>query len=124
MPIKTSKKLDTKYSITWCPGCPNFKILDATKIALTRLMKKGYNAKDFAMVTGIGCHGKIFDYINLSGIYGLHGRAIPIAQGVKLGNPNLHVLAFAGDGDVYSEGISHFIHAGKQNSDITLFPQS
>ena len=119
--MKTSKTLDTKYAITWCPGCLNFKILDAIKIALTSLMKKGYKQKDFAMTTGIGCHGKLFDYLNLSGIYGLHGRTIPTAQGIKLGNPNLHVLAFAGDGDVYSEGISHFIHAAKQNSNITLF---
>jgi len=119
--MKSSKELNTKYAITWCPGCPNFKILDSTKMALTSLMKKGYKRKDFAITTGIGCHGKIFDYLNLSGIYGLHGRTIPTAQGIKLGNPNLHVLAFAGDGDAYSEGISHFIHAGKQNSDITLF---
>lgn len=119
--MKTSRELDTKYKITWCPGCPNFKILDATKIALTNLMKKGYKRKDFVITTGIGCHGKIFDYLNLSGIYGLHGRTIPTAQGIKLGNPNLHVLAFSGDGDAYSEGISHFIHAGKQNFDITLF---
>ena len=117
MAVKTSKKLDTKSKITWCLGCSNNGILEAVKLAITRLMKKGYKIQDFAMTTGIGCHGKIFDYLNISGIYGLHGRAIPTALGIKLGNPNLHVIAFEGDGDVYSEGISHFVHAGRYNSD-------
>jgi 2-oxoglutarate ferredoxin oxidoreductase subunit beta len=73
------------------------------------------------MAVGIGCHAKIFDYLDISGVYGLHGRTIPTAIGIKLGNPNLTVLAFAGDGDTYSEGIGHFISAGRHNSNITLF---
>jgi 2-oxoglutarate ferredoxin oxidoreductase subunit beta len=121
MAIKTSEKLEINHKITWCPGCPNNGILDAVKLAITKLMKQGYKREDFAMTTGIGCHGKIFDYINISGFYGLHGRTIPTAMGIKLGNPNLHVLSFAGDGDAYAEGISHFIHAGRYNSDISLF---
>ena len=72
------------------------------------------------MTTGIGCHAKIFDYLNISGIYGLHGRTIPTAIGMKLGNPNLKVIGFAGDGDTYAEGMAHFIHAGRYNSDMTL----
>jgi len=120
MDIKTSKKLDTNQKITWCPGCPNYNILDSVKLTLTNLMKQRYRRKDFVMVTGIGCHGKIFDYLNISGFYGLHGRAIPTAVGIKIGNPKLDVLVFAGDGDTYSEGISHFVHAAKNNSDITL----
>jgi len=120
MDLKKSN-LDTKQTITWCPGCPNHEILKAVKIAINNLIKKGEKQKNFAIVTGIGCHGKIFDYLNVSGFYGLHGRAIPIAIGIKLGNPKLHVLAFAGDGDTYSEGISHFIHAAKNNPNITLF---
>jgi len=113
-------KLDTKNTITWCPGCPNYKICEAAKLAIFRLMKNGYKQKDFAMVTGIGCHAKIFDYLNIGGIYGLHGRVLPTALGIKLGNPNLHVLGFAGDGDTYAEGISHFIHACRYNNDMTL----
>ncbi|MFH1151800.1 MAG: thiamine pyrophosphate-dependent enzyme, partial [Nanoarchaeota archaeon] len=62
----------------------------------------------------------IFDYLNISGIYGLHGRALPTALGITLGNPNLNVLAFMGDGAVYSEGIAHFIHAGRFNPNLTL----
>ena len=119
MDLKKSN-LDTKQIITWCPGCPNHEILKAVKIAINNLIKKGEKQKNFAIVTGIGCHGKIFDYLNVSGIYSLHGRPIPTATGIRLGNPNLKVLAFEGDGDAYSEGISHFIHAGRYNTDITL----
>jgi len=107
--------LTTKEIITWCPGCPNFLILESVKKALEKIKRE-----DIAIVTGIGCHGKIFDYLNVSGIYGLHGRVIPTATGIKLGNPNLKVLGFAGDGDTYSEGMAHFIHAGRFNPDMTL----
>ncbi|RLG10223.1 2-oxoacid:ferredoxin oxidoreductase subunit beta [Candidatus Pacearchaeota archaeon] len=72
------------------------------------------------MATGIGCHAKIFDYLNISGIYGLHGRVLPTALGMKLGNPNLIVLGFGGDGDTYAEGTSHFIHACRYNIDMTM----
>ncbi|MCF7910068.1 2-oxoacid:ferredoxin oxidoreductase subunit beta [Candidatus Pacearchaeota archaeon] len=111
----------TKEQITWCPGCYNFLILDSFKKAVEGLVKTGsYNKKDFAITTGIGCHGKIFDYLNINGFYGLHGRPIPTAMGIKLGNPNMNVIAFAGDGDTYSEGMSHFIHAFRYNPDMTL----
>ncbi|MBU0470193.1 MAG: 2-oxoacid:ferredoxin oxidoreductase subunit beta [Nanoarchaeota archaeon] len=117
-----SKKIElrTKNEDTWCPGCPNHSILESTKRVLAKLISKGYRQEDFAMVTGIGCHAKIFDYLNISGIYGLHGRVLPTALGMKLGNPNLTVLGFAGDGDTYAEGMAHFIHAGRYNADMTL----
>ena len=118
---ETSKKLDTNYKITWCPGCPDFKILEAAKITITSLMNQGYKHENFAMACGIGCHGKIFDYLNISGFYGFHGRTIPTAIGLKLGNPNLNVIAFAGDGDTYSEGMEHFVSAGKHNANVALF---
>jgi len=110
-------KFDTKEKITWCPGCTNFMILEAVKRALTFLKLK---KEEVVMTTGIGCHGKIFDYIDIGGAYGLHGRPIPVAIGIKLGNPKLKVLTFAGDGDTYNEGISHFIHACRYNPDINL----
>jgi len=118
--VVEKSKVDTKAMITWCPGCPNFEILKATKLAINNLTKKGNKLHNFAISTGIGCHGKIFDYLNLSGVYSLHGRPLPTAMGIKLGNPNLKVIAFAGDGDMYSEGVSHFVHAGRYNSDMTL----
>ncbi|MCG8686906.1 MAG: thiamine pyrophosphate-dependent enzyme, partial [Desulfobacterales bacterium] len=113
--------LETKSENTWCPGCPNNMILASVKQTITNLIEsKKAKLTDFAITTDIGCHAKIFDYLNLSGIYCLHGRAIPTAIGIKLGNPSLKLITFAGDGAIYSEGISHFIHAFKYNADMTL----
>src|SRR3989344_659521 len=114
------KKLGTNYEVTWCPGCYNFLILESIKRTLAGLIDEGLKQEDIAIVTGIGCHAKIFDYLNVSGFYSLHGRSIPIAMGMKLGNPNLSVIAFTGDGDNYSEGMEHFIHAGRFNCNMTL----
>jgi 2-oxoglutarate ferredoxin oxidoreductase subunit beta len=114
------EKLSTNYTITWCPGCPNFIILESVKKAIGKLVDEGAKHEDFAMVTGIGCNSKIFDYINMSGIYGLHGRALPTAFGMKFANPKLKVIAFAGDGDTYAEGMEHFIHHCRYNADMTL----
>jgi len=113
--------LETKNENTWCPGCPNFMILESAKRAIAKLIGEGYKQENFAMVTGIGCHAKMFDYLNISGIYGLHGRVLPTCLGIKLGNPNLAVIGFAGDGDTYAEGMAHFIHAGRYNAEMTLF---
>jgi 2-oxoglutarate/2-oxoacid ferredoxin oxidoreductase subunit beta len=115
------KKVGTSCEITWCPGCPNFLVLEAFKRTIAKLISEGYKQENFAMTTGIGCHPKIFDYINISGIYGLHGRVLPVCIGMKLGNPNLTVLGFSGDGDAYAEGMEHFIHAARFNSDMTYF---
>lgn len=122
MTIETIKsKLSTKNLITWCPGCTNFFILESVKKTLAKLIESGnYKQEDFAMVTGIGCHAKIYDYLNISGIYGLHGRVIPTMLGIKLGNPGLSVIGFAGDGDTYAEGMEHFIHNFRYNADMTL----
>lgn len=112
--------INTKYQITWCPGCPNFLILEAVKKTIEKLIKEGEKQENFCMVTGIGCHAKMFDYLNISGIYGLHGRVLPTALGITLGNPNLNVIGFAGDGDTYAEGMEHFIHSFRYNSNMTL----
>ena len=113
-------KLKTNEVNTWCPGCPNFMILESVKQAIAKMMDEGAKQEDFTMATDIGCHAKIYDYINISGIYGLHGRALTTALGITLGNPNLNVLAFMGDGANYAEGIAHFIHAGRYNSNLNL----
>lgn len=112
--------LTTKHEITWCPGCSNFMILESVKKVLSKIIKEGTKQEDIVIATGIGCHGKIFDYLNIGGIYSLHGRVLPIALGMKLGNPNLTVLGFAGDGDTYAEGMNHFIHAGRYNVNMTF----
>lgn len=106
---------------TWCPGCGNFGILNGVKKGLKKLEEKGIPGDKIVITTGIGCHGKIFDYLNLSGLYGLHGRAMASAQGTKLANPDLHVITFSGDGDAMGEGLSHMVFAAKRNADITVF---
>ncbi len=113
-----SSKISTQTNNTWCPGCFNFQILAGVKNFLDKEISNGKKKEDFAMVTGIGCHGKIYDYINLNGINTLHGRVLPACLGLKIGNPNLNVLGFSGDGDAYSEGMEHTIHAARYNADF------
>jgi 2-oxoglutarate ferredoxin oxidoreductase subunit beta len=115
------KKLDTYAENTWCPGCGNFGILTATKSAIQKLVEEdGYPLNKFTLVSGIGCHAKIYDYLNINGFYSIHGRVLPTAIGIKLSNPELIVLGFGGDGDTYAEGSSHFLHAARYNADITM----
>lgn len=111
--------LNTNAKNTWCPGCGNFSIFNALKSVITSLVEKGAALEDFVLVTGIGCHGKIADYLNINSFYSLHGRAIPAAEGIKLANPNLKVIVCAGDGDAYGEGLEHLIFAAKRNINIT-----
>ncbi len=114
------KDLTLPTKNTWCPGCGNFPLFEALKKSISNLEKKGSKREDFILVSGIGCHGKMSDFININSFYGLHGRSIPVAGGIKVGNPNLKVICSSGDGDSYSEGISHLIHAAKRNSNITV----
>ena len=108
--------INTPTKITWCPGCFNFQILQGMKNFF-----KDKDLRNFAMVAGIGCHAKIYDYLNLYGINTLHGRVVPTMLGLKVGNPNLNVFGFSGDGDAYAEGISHLIHAARYNADVKYF---
>ncbi len=110
----------TRQEVTWCPGCTNFSLLAAVKKVFASVVNTGVKHEDIVVVTGIGCHGKIFDYLNVSGFYGLHGRVLPAAVGIKFANPNLRVIGFSGDGDALAEGIEHFVHACRFNPDITL----
>jgi 2-oxoglutarate ferredoxin oxidoreductase subunit beta len=115
-----TEDLTTPVENTWCPGCGNFGILNAFQKAIQKLEAQGIDREHLVMSAGIGCHGKIFDYVPLSGFNSLHGRSMATVQGIKLGNPNLKVLTFAGDGDAFGEGISHMIFAAKRNADITV----
>jgi len=112
--------LATYAENTWCPGCGNFGILSAFKKAVKKLEDKGTQKEKIMISAGIGCHAKIFDYLKLSGLYSIHGRSMATVQGMKLANPDLKVVAFAGDGDAFGEGISHLIFAAKRNADITV----
>lgn len=114
-------EMSTSAENTWCPGCGNFGILNAFKKAVKVLEQHGIKKEYLIISSGIGCHGKIFDYLNLSGVYSLHGRSMATVQGIKLANPSLKVVDFAGDGDALGEGISHLLFAAKRNADITVF---
>jgi len=113
----TLNDLKTPKKNTWCPGCGNFGILMAFKKALIDL---GIEREEAVLVSGIGCHGKMVNYVNINGFHGIHGRVLPLAQGIKLANPNLTVVGFAGDADQYNEGWGHFAHAIRTNIDMTL----
>jgi 2-oxoglutarate ferredoxin oxidoreductase subunit beta len=120
-PLDTNQDINTPIIPTWCPGCFNFQILAGIKSGLSKQFQEGKKKNDFAIVSGIGCHAKIFDYINLNGINTLHGRVLPTCLGMKLGNPNLNVLGFSGDGDAYAEGMEHLIYAARYNADFKYF---
>jgi len=101
---------------TWCPGCGDFAILMAIKQALSGL---DLHPHEVLLVSGIGCGSKLPHYMKANGYNSIHGRALPVAQGIKLANHALHVIAVTGDGDGYGIGQGHFIHAMRRNTDIT-----
>lgn len=113
------KNLGTYAANTWCPGCGNFAILNAIKAVLGNLNEDGLPLENVVIVSGIGCHAKIADYINVNTFYSIHGRVFPPAEGMRLANPNLKVIGHAGDGDAYGEGIEHLIFAAKRNINMT-----
>ncbi len=111
--------LSTYAENTWCPGCGNFGLLTAIKTVLKNLKEKE-KLHQVVLVSGIGCHGKIVDYLAVNSFYSIHGRVIPVAWGIKMANPELIVIGHAGDGDAYGEGIAHLIFAAKRNTNLTL----
>jgi len=114
--------LSTKAKITWCPGCPNSQILVAARQAFMELAGEEKLAiGNIVAAAGIGCHGKIAEYLNMNTYTSLHGRAIPAMTGIKAANPLLTVVGFVGDGDAYAEGIEHLVHAARRNSDVKVF---
>ncbi|MEM3427280.1 MAG: thiamine pyrophosphate-dependent enzyme, partial [Nitrososphaerales archaeon] len=100
----------------WCPGCGDFGILSALQSALAELNLEPHQV---AIFSGIGCSGKLPHFVKAYGIHTLHGRPLPYALGAKLANPNLEVIAVSGDGDGLGIGVSHFVHAGRRNVDVT-----
>jgi 2-oxoglutarate/2-oxoacid ferredoxin oxidoreductase subunit beta len=100
----------------WCAGCGDFGIEASLQMALTEMR---VDIDNIVVFSGIGCHGKIVHWTNTFGIHTLHGRTLPFAQGAKLANPGLEVIAVGGDGDGYGIGAGHFVHAGRRNIDMT-----
>lgn len=117
MPQQKPRELETPNMCTWCPGCGNFGIWTAFKRAATI---ENWDDSNTAIVAGIGCHGHIINFVNFTAFEGLHGRAIPVASGIKLANNGLNVFVFTGDGDCLAEGGNHFIHAARRNQNITV----
>lgn len=113
------QNLGTNAQNTWCPGCGNFAILNAIKAVFDELSRES-PLENIVLVSGIGCHAKIADYINVNSFYSIHGRTLPVAEGIKIARPDLKVICFAGDGDAYGEGLEHLVFAAKRNIDITM----
>jgi len=116
-----SPDLDTPVENTWCPGCGDFGILQAVKMAFNELHEADeVRLENLVISSGIGCHAKIFDYVKVNGFYSIHGRVPATISGIKIANPELEVVGFSGDGDAYNEGVSHLIHAARRNVDSTM----
>jgi len=101
----------------WCSGCG---IGTAFSSCLVAMQGSGIDLEKTVMVSGIGCSGRGAGYIRLDSYHTTHGRAIPFATGMKLANPELNVVVFSGDGDLFAIGGNHFIHAARRNVDLTV----
>jgi len=104
----------------WCSGCGLGTALTCFITALRELEREGLNLDKVAVVSGIGCTGRVAGYVRLDSFHTTHGRAIPFATGLKLANPELKVVVFSGDGDLIGIGGNHFIHAARRNVDMTV----
>jgi 2-oxoglutarate/2-oxoacid ferredoxin oxidoreductase subunit beta len=100
----------------WCPGCGDFGVLNSLIQAVANLE---IDPKDLLVVSGIGCSSNLPGFIHSYGFHSLHGRAMAVATGARLANPDLNVVVTGGDGDGYGIGVGHFIHAMRRNLDIT-----
>lgn len=100
----------------WCPGCGDFGIVNAIQMALTEMKIPRHMS---AIFSGIGCSGKTSHFVNVFGVHTLHGRVLTFAQGAKLANPDMTVIAAGGDGDGLGIGVGHFVAAGRRNVDMT-----
>ncbi|MBD3204310.1 2-oxoglutarate ferredoxin oxidoreductase subunit beta [Candidatus Woesearchaeota archaeon] len=102
---------------TWCPGCGNGLVIKA----LIQVMESNnLNKKNTVIVSGIGCVGRTTGYLKLDSIHTLHGRAIPVAEGIKTANPKLNVFVVSGDGDLLAIGGNHLLHASRRKTNIKV----
>jgi len=115
-PTVQPKEYRSELKPIWCPGCGDYGVLQAIYRALAAL---GRPPHEIAFVSGIGCSSRIPGYTTAYGFNSVHGRALPIAQGIKIANPDLLVLVAGGDGDGFSIGGGHLAHAVRRNLDLT-----
>lgn len=102
----------------WCPGCGNFSILKSFRDAMIEM---GVEPHQFTIVSGIGQAAKFPHYVRCNTFNGLHGRALPVATGIRLANHEHSVMVFTGDGDCYGEGGNHLLHAFRRNINLKVF---
>lgn len=112
---KTFMEFDSDEVITWCSNCGNFGVQNAIRRALAL---EGLGVQDALLCYDVGCHGNGSDKMHAYTIHGLHGRVISLAAGAKIGNKDLKVIALAGDGGTFSEGVNHLVHAIRSNYPI------
>jgi 2-oxoglutarate ferredoxin oxidoreductase subunit beta len=115
-PVESYLRMDRLPHI-WCPGCGIGTTVNCFAHALEG---SGLDLDKLAIVSGIGCSGRVAGYLNLDSFHTTHGRAIPFATGLKLANPGLKVVVYSGDGDLIAIGGNHFIHAARRNVDMTV----
>ncbi len=113
--VYTPNSYKTDLKPVWCPGCGDFGVLNSLYRALADLKCEPH---DTVVVSGIGCSSRLPGYVETYGFNSLHGRALPIATGVKLAAPDLTVVAVGGDGDGIAIGGNHFLHSARRNLDI------
>ena len=116
--IRASGRLEYRSEVlpTWCPGCGYFSIAEGLTSALTVLR---IPSKDVVVVSGIGCASRFPFFMHSYGFHTLHGRALPVATGIKVANDALTVVVVGGDGDGFAIGGGHIPHAARRNVDIT-----
>jgi 2-oxoglutarate/2-oxoacid ferredoxin oxidoreductase subunit beta len=113
----TPKDYKSEVKPTWCPGCGDFGVLNATMRSLAGLKLP---LDQTVVVSGIGCSSRFPHFLKTFGFHSVHGRALPVAQGLKMARPELNIIAVGGDGDFFSIGAGHLVHAALRNIDITV----
>ncbi len=106
----------TDVKPTWCPGCGDFGVVAAVEMAVKRLKIPSHN---IVIVSGIGCSSNLPHFLSSYGFHGIHGRVLPVAEGIRWANHGLTVIGTGGDGDGFGIGAGHFVHAMRRNVDLT-----
>jgi 2-oxoglutarate/2-oxoacid ferredoxin oxidoreductase subunit beta len=116
LPTLNAKDFASDQDVRWCPGCGDYAVLATVRKTLPKLR---HRKEDYVFVSGIGCAARFPYYMDTYGVHSIHGRALSVATGVKIANPDLEVCVVCGDGDLLSIGGNHTVHTMRRNVDIT-----